>query len=265
MANHSDYNKYYRPPPGNYYRPSGMEFNGTTDYYGKANVSISGNLQTTMFRFKIASFTGASSVYPFRCQDAGSNYDRMSMYILASDHALTNRRNKLHLVSDDSSNVRKVQLISKNNICDDEWHTCFMAIDAGNGAAIFRIDGEDADDTSHGDRVAPSVYTMHTGNQNISVCSSAWSGVLNSEAMDIGYFGMDDQYLDWQDFMDRKGNPKKQDESTWANSGFGSQPILWNEYGMMDDNKGSAGNLTKNGTPDLGPLSAIDPADYVGG
>ena len=46
--------------------------------------------------------------------------------------------------------------------------------------------------------------------------------------------------------MDTSGNPKKLDESGWTE--WGTQPLFWNEHGEMTNNKGSAGNMTKNGT-----------------
>lgn len=46
------------------------------------------------------------------------------------------------------------------------------------------------------------------------------------------------------------GLPKALDESSWTE--WGAQPLFWNEHGQMDNNLGSAGNMTRNGTIVIG-------------
>ena len=64
---------------------------------------------------------------------------------------------------------------------------------------------------------------------------------------DIGYVGYIDSYLtNPTDWYHPTNGLQEIDESGWTE--FGSQPLAWNQYGTMTDNKGSSGNFTKVGT-----------------
>jgi hypothetical protein len=61
----------------------------------------------------------------------------------------------------------------------------------------------------------------------------------------MGFLGYDDQYLtDYSAFFNQYNMPVEQDTTVWANSGWGSQPIVWEENGDLRNNHGSAGAFT---------------------
>ena len=61
--------------------------------------------------------------------------------------------------------------------------------------------------------------------------------------------------LDPEDFYTVESDVKQLDETTWAE--WGTQPLFWNAHGFMEDNKGSAGDMTKNGTIDLSDSNSL--------
>lgn len=247
MANLSSYSNYVKQRT--LYKPAMMEFDGSTGYYSKTNVAPTGNKVTCVMRVRIDSFTGDVR---YHLVDDSSN-DRVVMYVVSSNHStLTNRQGKLVAYTRNSSSTVIGLLISNITIIDGTERTVMYSFDGDNGTAQLIIDGSNADDTGNADRTAPTTGTLGTTSNTVVVgARSTPDEYTNGE---IGFFGYDDQYLtNWSDFMDSSGNPIKQDETTWANSGWGSQPLFWNEHSEMDNNKGSAGNMTRNGTIVVAP------------
>lgn len=249
MAELSTYNQYVRERT--IYNPAMMNFDGSTGYYSKTGLAITGNKFTVVCRFKITEFTDANAYEAIFSVVDGNNYYRPLVIVYDNTNADVDRRNKLAMLVRSNSGVYIGELFSTINVADNQWHNLLVAFDGDNGTAVMLIDGVDVLDTSHADHTL-TTGTLTTGSSaGVATLSSAilrhWSG-------EIGFFGYDDQYLTiWSNFFNSNGEPVKQDESVWANSGWGSQPLFWNEHGFMEDDKGSLGNMTKNGTIVIAP------------
>lgn len=225
------------------YTPAMMEYGGVSDYYSKTTPSFTGNKVSFVCRFNRASFSGTgeeriAGVYP-------ANGWRFLVRVWADAHATTTRRRKLSLFAQSSTAITICNVFSSIVVDDGENHTLLTAFDADNGTAVMVIDGVDVLDTGNAE------HTLTTGTLATAAAGDLEIGRQTSNPFtgSLGFIGYDDQYLtNWSDFMYAGGRPKEQDESAWANSGFGSQPLYWNEHGYMLDNKGSVGNLTANGT-----------------
>ncbi len=230
------------------HHPAMMEFDGATSFYFKSYTS-SGNKVATVVRFKVASFTGGGASYVVRI--LGPGQDRAVVLFFSSDHADSDRANRV-LVRTRNSDVTIIcDLYSPIGFLDDKVHTLFYSFDGDAGTALFYIDGNDADDTGNADRIAPTTGTLDSGASSSIFIGAANSTPTNVLDGDAGFVGHREAYLtNPLDFMDAKGNPKALDESGWTE--WGAQPLFWNEHGEMDNNLGSAGNMTVNGTIILG-------------
>lgn len=252
MANLSDL---FPAPTSTFsYSPAAM-FYSSNSYFSRTSIATSGNKFTIIFRFLCDSFTGNTYGYPviFEVSSATRVFNAL---VYSSDYSDTELQGKLQVHTENSSGDRVCGMLSSSVLCDGEFHTVFFSFDGDAGTAEFIVDGVDADDTGYTGRMAPTTGSLSNSSIYLNV-GSRLGGLGITGA--IGFFGMDDSGgLSWSDFMDSNGNPIKQDELTWSNSGFGSQPIFWNEHGEMSNNQGSAGNMTKNGTIVIAP--AIDPA-----
>lgn len=224
------------------YAPGMMQFDGSTGYYNQTSFISVGNKVTLVGRIKSASSTSTQWVGG----PAGpSGYQRGQAVLIASNSSTADEQNKLVVYAKSSSNVQICRLISDVDVADDEEHTFFFAFDADNGTAILIIDGEDADNISAVNRTL-TTGTLDSGASSKTSVGATTTGA-NKLTGSVGFFGHRDAYLtNWQDFMDHLGNPAKLDESLWTE--WGGQPLFWNASGFMQDNRGSAGDMTVNGT-----------------
>lgn len=221
-----------------------MTFDGSTGYYSDTYTS-SGNKVTLVARFNRASFTGGGAESIGRANgDATSNLQRAHLRINSSDHATAGRRNKIQITVNNSSGPQICNLFSSSDLADSDDHVLFFEFDGDAGTAVFRVDGVDEDDTGNAERVAPTAGTLASGaTSEFFVGASEGTLFYGGE---IGYVGMRDiGGLDFNDFM-TGSTPKQLDESSWTE--WGAQPLYWNHEGLMTDNKGSAGDMTANGT-----------------
>jgi len=230
-----------------------MEFDGSTGYYNKTVTMPSVSESVFVARFRAASFTGGSLACIFKESDSAVNF---GIYLVSSDFSTVGLRNKLIVIQEDSTNSRIAQIPSTSDLADGLEHVVFYSYDGGAGSAVLRVDGDDEIDAGNA-WYTLTTGTMDSGSTNVGVGAVDTGGqYVDGE---IGFIGYARDYLtNWSDFMDSNGNPIKQDEATWANSGWGSQPLFWNEHGAMEDNKGSAGNMTRNGTVTLTPEPVIE-------
>ncbi len=219
-----------------------MQFDGSTGYYSKA-YTASGNKVTCVARVNRASFSGGGQETIAQALSGGGG-QRVRMLARASDHANTDERNDLVVIVQDDNPTDLCRLISTSALCDGEDHTIFFEFDGDAGTAIFEIDEANADDTGATNRVAPSAGTLGASSPTFLI--GAAGGPTQFFGGNIGFVGMRDiGGLDPSDFMD--GNlPKPIDETGWTE--WGSQPLFWNRFGTMTDNKGSAGAMTANGS-----------------
>lgn len=227
---------------GGYY-PAMMQFDGSTGYYSKASVTTSGNKVTAVIRFNRASFTGDKFERMFAV--LGGSYQRVQIYCFSSDYSDSDRAGKIQIFSNNTSNVALCALVSPSGYLDGEDHLLFYSFDGDAGTATFRIDGDDADDTGHGNRTAPTTGTLDSG-----ASSSAGSGAdpsgNNKFGGSLGMVGYRDAYLTNYSDFGTGDSPAAIDEKNWTE--WGAQPLFWSHTGELSNNKGSAGDMTANGT-----------------
>lgn len=270
MVNLTNYNKYYRTTDasaliteikqgqtayinggkviGDAYTPAMMEFDGSSGYYIISSITTSGNKVFGVLRFNRLSFTGTTrSEFMLRVEATpAAAAHRVQIDMFSSDNSTVDRRDTVAVNVKNSAGTKVCAFYSPVGYLDGNSHTLFFSYNGDTGTAIFYIDGVDADDAGNSLRVAPVTGTLATGStgQIFVGWNTASSNYFGGE---IGFLSYRDAYLtNWQDFMDNNGNPKALDESTWTE--WGTQPLLWNPHGFMEDNRGSAGNMTKNGT-----------------
>jgi hypothetical protein len=177
--------------------------------------------------------------------------------VFSSDYSADTRDSCIEFYVANSAGTGICQLLTDTSWLDGKPHTAVINFDGDAGTASFVIDGVDAIDTGHASYVAPTTGTLAARAGGVGFGANEGGGsYIEGE---LGFFGYDDAGgLLWSDFMDSNGNPIKQDETTWANSGWGAQPLFWNEHGQMSNNKGSAGNMTENGTIVVAPAEVLE-------
>lgn len=232
---------------GNGYFPAMMQFDGSSGYYEKTGLTASGNKCTLVMRFQASAGTGGAAETLFSMHNDTDIDPRVRVALFDSDHATAALRNKIAIFVENTAGMEICKLWSINALADDAPHTLFFSFDGDVGAATFIIDGEDADDTGNVARVAPTTGTLETASMDPQV-GRFFSGAPQYFAGQIGFLGYRDAYLtNWSDFMRSDGSPIYQDTSSWAGTGWGAQPLLWNPHGDMVNNLGSAGAMTKTG------------------
>ena len=224
---------------GGGYSPLMMTFDGSSYYSGSAPTNNS--RQTVVIKFKIPTFTGTSTEQTLFALRGTTT--RMTVAIRSSDYSTADERGKLYVYAGGSSQYMRIY--SEDIMNDGEEHVLFASFNGVTGTGLVYIDGVAHDDTGVAARVAPKTGTLS------STSVTAYVG-QNYDGTDkvtgqIGYLGTMDAYLtNYLDFYDPVDGAKEIDESGWTE--WGSQPDLWNKDGTMTDNKGSAGNMTANGT-----------------
>jgi hypothetical protein len=220
-------------------------FDGSTGYYKGTDITLSGNDVTVCVRFNIASFTGGTAQMITSCEGSvgAANY-LWFIQAYSSDHASSDFQDKIIILIRNTATTIICRLVTPTGYLDGSDHVLFAAFDGDAGTAVFRIDGTDVDDTGNASRTAPTTGTLDSGTNDISV--GATFGGANFVNGTIGFFGCDDSYLtNYADFM-TGSTPLDIDELHWTE--WGAQPLYWNRTGEMADNKGSAANMTVNGT-----------------
>ena len=218
------------------YAPGMMTFNGPTAYYS-STPTTSGNLVTLVMRFNRASFTGA--MWEFPAAISRTAHARVGVLFGPSNDADTEARNKVAVYTQNSAGTVICKLVSTANACDGSDHVMFYSFNGDTGNSIFYLDGVSAENIGWSNRVAPTTGTLDSG--------AASNAVFGQITGNEGYMGIADAYLsNPTDFYHPTNGLQELDEAGWTE--FGSQPLFWNQYGTMTDNKGSAGNMTANGT-----------------
>lgn len=230
--------------PDLHYTPAMMQFNTDSDYYSKATVAVSGNKFTVVARFSLGALSGADYRTVLMCR---STYDRFVMYQTGDAWVADARVNCLSVEIKNSTGTLLAKLPTPaGSYIADGAHIMMLSFDGDAGTASWIIDGASAIDTGNAWYSAPTTGTVEGGTPTFVVANNlgASRGIDGGQ---IGFYGYRDAYLtNWNDFMDNNGNPKEIDTSTWTE--WGAQPLLWNHHGNMENNLGSAGNMTRNGT-----------------
>ena len=224
------------------YNPGMMTFNGTDAYYSDTTVTANGNKVSAVARVNIASFTGGGSQRILNLTANGGN--KLLLSVFASDHADSDRQLKVQLFVQNSSATIVCWLASLTTITDSTDHVIFGAYDGDTGSAQLFVDGLDSDNGSFGNR------TLTTGTLGNTITGFGVGAIFSGTGLlagDCGYAGLSATYLtNPTDFYHPTNGLQELDESGWTE--WGAQPLFWNQFGTMDDNKGSAGNMTANGT-----------------
>jgi len=226
---------------GNGYFPGMMKFDGSTGYYSNTGLTFSGNKVTGVAQFKLPSSAVDQRIFTVYADVK----NRFALTLKENDHANADVRGKLQLFSMNTAGTVVCRVQSSTAFNDDVWHTAFVEYDGDAGTAVMRVDGNDQVDAAN------SLHILTTGTLPTT---SLFFYVGSSHSPDffsnglIGFAGYRDiGGLNWSNFMHPDGTPKPLDETTWSQWG-GVQPLFWHEAGKMDENKGSAGAMTKNGT-----------------
>lgn len=225
-----------------YYLPGMMTFDGSTGYFSKTGITVTGNKTTFIAQFNRASFAGGADE---RIGGVSASQYRGLLIVYPSDFATATRRLKLSFLVQNSSGTAVCRVFSSNIVVDGDDHTLLAAYDGDNGTAQLYVDGVSVLDTGNPEHTL-TTGTLGTASAKAAVGADP-TGAFNLFDGDIGYFGYEDQYLtNPLDFMTADG-PKQLDVVGWTE--FGGQPTVFNQYGNTAEfNLGSAGNMTKNGT-----------------
>ena len=224
-----------------------MTFNGSTGYYNKTSLTTSGNKVTVVARFKHPSFLTATTVARYIVDIRGANNRFRPSFVMQPSDAAAELQQKVIVYARNAAGTDLCKLLSTVVVTDDIEHLLFFSFDGDSGLATFIIDGLNADDTGYSARVAPTTGTLDSGTGEALVGTNQSPAAGRYFDGDIGFFGYREAYLtNWSDFMEADGTPKEIDEIGWSQ--WGGQPLFWNKGGLMTDNAGSAGAMTKNGT-----------------
>jgi len=226
------------------YTPAMMLYDGDSGKYDKS-ITHFGNKITVVGRFKIPSYSGSGLKYIMGIVGATN---RLICGVFGDARTNSDENDKFNFLVYNTSGAIVCHLISTQVVADNELHSFFLAFDGDAGAATYKIDDADADNTGATARVAPTTGSLITGVVPTSIGASS----VPDQYFDgqIGSFGYHDVYLtNSGDFFDG-GTPKKLDESGWTE--WGTQPVIWNEHGECANNKGDSGDFTLTATVDVG-------------
>jgi hypothetical protein len=220
-----------------------MQLDGTDDY-DRTSLTPSGNKVTAVVRFNIPSFVNATATSMTLFQYAKS-FIRIRLDVFSSDSATAELRQKALFRVMNNAGTFICQLLSDITVTDGTDHIAFISFDADTGQATFVVDENDVDDLGYSSRVL-TTGTLESGSGFVFGFGADQAG-SNKVIGNLAYFGYKDAYLtNYTDFMD--GNIQKVlDEITWTE--WGGQPLFWNRIGKMNDNQGTAGNMSVTGSP----------------
>ena len=219
-------------------------------------INVTGNKVTFVLRFNGMPFIDGSNIdYLFRIQDG--TITRAGIFVGASDDPDSERRNKVVLYCKNDANSAVCHVFSTIDVMDGENHLLMASYDGDLGIVTLIVDGVDVAFTG------AASYLLTTGNLPVGALTAGIGATATGTALftgKIGYVGYDDQYrTNYSDFMLQFGDdwyPLEIDEVLWTEWG-GTQPLVWNQFGQVNANKGSADNFLVNGNP-VSPPDAPD-------
>jgi len=219
---------------GTAYTPAMMQFDGSTGYYSQPAVTTANNFFTCVARIHGVAATGGAQTI-FR---VGTTNLRLFLEVASGSNQITAR------AWENTTNNQLLYIQGNTVVTDGDYYTIFLAYNADAGTAVMYVNGQDDIDTGFGSHVI-TTGTLSTGSATITIGANHVGALLLGG--EIGFVGYRDAYLtNWSDFMQADGTPKEIDEIGWKQ--WGGQPLFWNKGGLMTDNAGSAGAMTKNGT-----------------
>jgi hypothetical protein len=222
---------------GELFTPAMVKYNGN----GRATLGIttSGNKVFGVVQMKRESFTGASFERLIAVRGS-SNSLRFLLTIYSSDYATVANRNKVSLYVANAASTTLALLISDVEVCNDVENNLYISIDFDDVSDyVFKVNGVDADDTGHADRVLingvpdSGLGTITLASLSATAMSEGYSGYL-------GYTIYDDNHrTDWETFIEADGTPRNID---------GSALMFYNPHGGHS-NRGTIGDLVPADDP----------------
>lgn len=241
---------------GNAYTPAMMHFDSPSNtVYEQTNITWSfASGFTIVIRFNLETFLTAtwSNNYLFLNQSGSNN--QASILAYPSDSG--GSANKINVFCQNGSGTNILSISSSVALMGQGNILLLTSYDPATG--ISHMYANDEDVASAG---TSTIGTIATGSGTKRV--GALSNVLRNCQGDIGFVGLHNTYIDLsieanrRKFCNSDGSPVEQDTTVWANSGFGSQPLVFNPHGDMENNLGSGGNYTKVGPIRVGDSGSV--------
>ena len=224
------------------FQPALMRYDGATTGYDNQVVPLTNAAITIIFRFTITSQTTNHRIWNFRANASGYTEG----FIAGTGQFDITVRN--------SANAVICQIQSLQNVQDGLPHYGFFTFTPSTAALVYKIDGQDADDTSWPSRILTTGTLGADATGDVRVGHHPTAPRFWPE--NIGAFGFKNtNLLTWSDFMDEYGWPKPIDTTSWTQ--WLGQPPIWHESGQLDFNRGSAGAFTKTG-----PIKLANPLEW---
>lgn len=227
------------------YDPGMMTFDGSTGYYAlntDLNI-VSGCAMIARFKWTGGTITSAGGFNRFIIQCAGSSYYKFQLVII-NDETGDDRAGCLQFAVNSSTNVVICNVVSNTVVSNGGEYVVFAAYNPSGLAQLYINGVSDINTSAVGYTITSGVISTGS-NTNYVATRSTLDRNFQGE---IGYIGLRGTYLtNPTDFYHPVNGLQEIDETTWPQWG-GTQPLFWNQNGNLEDNKGSAGNMTGNGT-----------------
>jgi len=214
------------------YRPIAMKFDGLTGGFIKEHTPV-GQSFYAMGRFRSPPFYGPSFLNgvktPLIVYGNGTtlNRARLHIYLCGGSRTFPAANYRFGFNSRSDADVVTLQLLSKREYADNAWHSFLISWNAATAEFVFKVDGEDADDVTQPDRIAPAINTMglvanspiyvgQTGNFTSIGVGNSWAGEISCLAYGNGYL------TNYSDFFFPNNLPKRLDHAGWTEFGGGT-------------------------------------------
>jgi hypothetical protein len=232
---------------GTGYFPAAMDFNGSTGYYSLTINPSFASGWTFVDRFRwdgglITSAGGFSRVLAQKTGLVGISFHA----VIINDETADSRAGRFNIVAQTSAPASICSVTGTDIVSDGEWHSVLAAYNPSAGTAVIKIDSN-----TDQKNAAATGHVLTTG--TIDAASSSFRFGNRPTAEDRFFnglgscLGFHNAYItDWTLFFHPDGSPKNIESS--LSTVFGGTPLFYHESAKMDENKGSAGAMTVNGT-----------------
>jgi len=213
------------------YFPAQMNFNGTNQNYDLANVAITNNGWTIVARFRAAQINAARGIFTLQ---VGANWTHQLWLDNTGSLRVNGTNNAGATCLSLATSIRQDTNTLKN---------VFVSYNRNTGAAVFMVNGQNADNPAYPGRVAIAATLAASAVARVRI--GARPGPSNYLTGQIGYVGFHERSdIAWSDFQYTNGWPKPIDTTGWSQ--WLTQPKVWHPSGKLDENFGTYGALTNN-------------------
>jgi hypothetical protein len=210
-----------------------MRFNNSSGYYEKNPITISNAPVIFTLRFQIPTVAAFEPIVV------------MNFPAVAFIDIFVPVTGVLFMRVYNSAGVQCCNVSTQARVDNNQMHYVYFEYRPATGAVIFIMDGLNVDWLGLPTRKANVATLTAAANCLIKVGYNNFAAAY--WPANLGCFGFHQVSGPvWTDFMYANGLPKKLNISTWAE--WTSQPRIWHESGKLDENRGTLGALTKNGT-----------------